>query len=348
MAALAVACAVEVPPSGGPEDKVGPTVASTTPTRDSTGVDTSSAVVITFSEAMTRARVERSVIFEPPITFGRVDWRGQSLVIHPMKPLQGDTTYVVRVLPGYRDHHGVPSRARYEFAFATGAVLDTARIEGVVSFKHRPAAKAVVRCFRLPKGPDFDPLGLRPDREAAAAKDGTYRLRYLAENNARYVVMAFIDANGNETFDRDTEPSAVFPDTLVLTPQRPVLTGIDITVIDPNEPGTIDGVVANETGIDTLRVSVSVFAVNDTTRAVHYTHCDTTGAFRVEKVKPGDYLVQAFLDLHADSLRDTWNCPDTTGTPCVEPYVWYPDTVAVKPAQTVNLRRIVLRKREGP
>ncbi len=345
--ALAAACAVEVPPSGGPEDKVGPTVTASVPARDSTGVDPASAITIGFSEDMTRTQVERSVVFQPPITIGKVHWTGRALVIEPLEPLQRDTTYVVRIKPGYRDAHGVSSTSHYEFAFATGAVLDTARIEGLVSFKHEPSGKAVVRCFRLPKGKDFDPTGLRPDREAATGRDGRYRLRYLAADDAHYVVFAFLDVNGNGTFDRSGEPYTVLPDTLVLTPGAPVLSGVDITIIDPNEPGVVKGRVANETGIDTLRVTVELFAPDDTTHVRGYLLCDNDGVFSFDKVKPGDYRLQAFLDIHADSTRGTWECPDTTKAPCIEPYVWFPDTLTVRPAGTTTVPDMVLRRKAG-
>jgi hypothetical protein len=41
MAAIALACAVQVPPSAGPEDTTPPHIASTVPAPDSSGVDPS-------------------------------------------------------------------------------------------------------------------------------------------------------------------------------------------------------------------------------------------------------------------------------------------------------------------
>jgi uncharacterized protein (DUF2141 family) len=348
LALFAAACASEAPPPGGPEDKVGPTVISSTPTADSTNVDPGSGIVVTFSEDMSRARVERLLVVQPSIVIGRVRWEGRTMTVLPQEPLQRDTTYVVRVKPGGRDAHGVASTASFEFAFATGAVLDTARIEGAVFLKKEPAGRALVRCFRLPRGPDFDPLAERPDREAASARDGKFSLRYLPANEARYIVAAFMDRNGNGNLDRTSEPFAVFPDTVLLTPHVPVVSGINIAVVDPNEPGIVRGSVVNETGIDTLRVSLNLFTVEDSTRARMHARCDSTGAFELRNVRPGDYVLRAFLDLRADSTCGVYDCPPGAEPPCREPCVRLPGTVSVKVASVTELPPLILRWEEEP
>ncbi len=346
LAILMAACASEAPPPGGPEDKVGPTVVGSIPAADSVGVAPYSEIGVTFSEDMTRPRVERQLVVQPPIVFGRVHWQGKTMMVQPQDPLLRDTTYVVTMKPGGRDAHGVPSTASFEFAFATGAVLDTARIEGAVFLKQDPVGKAVVRCFRLPRGPDFDPLAQRPDREATTARDGKYRLRYLPANDARYIVAAFVDRNGNGTFDPGSEASAVLPDTIVLTPRVPVAAGVNVTVVDPNEPGVVKGSVVNETGIDTMRVSVGLFAPDDSTRAKVYALCDSIGAFEI-KARPGDYVLRAFLDLKADSTCGEYDCPPGAAAPCREPCIRLPGTLSVKPASTTEIPAMVLRRREG-
>lgn len=348
LAAFALACAVSVPPSGGPEDTTPPRVGATVPTGDSSGVAVTSPIAITFSDDMTRARVERNVAVSPPITIDRVRWDGRTLVIQPGEPLQGDTTYVVRVKPGYRDNHGVVAKSPFEFAFATGARLDTARVEGVVYFKREPTARAMVRAYRLPRPDDFDPLAARPDREAATAADGSYRLRWLPDNDARFLLLAFIDANGNGALDAPAEPSAVHADTVLLTAAVPVVRGVDFKIIDPNEPAVVSGTVENETGIDSLRVSVLLVAVADSTRAPLYGLCDEAGAFGFSRVAGGTYVLRAFLDIAADSTCASYPCPDSTATACLEPCVEAPDTLRVEPGATVKVPPLILPRKESP
>ncbi|HEU4364359.1 MAG TPA: Ig-like domain-containing protein [Candidatus Krumholzibacteria bacterium] len=346
--AVIVACAVSVPPSGGPEDTSPPKVAATVPARDSSGVGVTSPIAITFSDDMTRARVERSVTVNPAITFDRVGWEGRTLVIHPGGELQRDTTYVVRVKPGYRDNHGVVSKASYEFAFATGASLDTARVEGKVQFKREPSGRAVVRCFRLPRPDDFDAAVARPDRETTSATDGTYRLRYLPANDARFVLFAFVDVNGNGLLDTPGEPFLAHPDTVLLSAAVPVVTAVDFAIIDPNEPAVVSGTVSNETGIDSVRASVLIVAVSDSTRAPLYGLCSEAGAFEFARVPVGAYVVRAFLDLRADSTCGTYVCPDSSAAPCLEPCAETPDTLRVEPGAAVTVPRLVLHRKESP
>ncbi len=347
-AALAVACAVQEPPSGGPEDRTAPTVAATIPARDSTGVDPASDIAIAFSEDMTRARVERLVSAEPPIAPGSVRWNDRTLVIHPEGGLQRDTTYVVRVKSGFRDRHGVPGTDEYQFAFATGAVLDTARIEGAVFFKKEPSAKALVRAFRIPRDSAFTAEAARPDRETPTAHDGRYALRYLPSHGARFVVMAFVDVNGNGTFERATEPFTVVPDTVVLASEHPVVTGLQITIIDPAEPGRVHGVVVNESGIDSVRATVGLYASEDSSRARHIAVCGADGSFAVEQARPGEYVVRAFLDLRADSLCGDYPCPGDSARACPEPCARLAGVLTVRPGAAVEVPRLVLRRREEP
>jgi hypothetical protein len=345
LTAVALACAVSEPPSGGPEDRDPPRVAATVPTSDSTGVDPSSPIAITFGEDMTRARVELLVSVQPPITVERIRWEGRTLIIEPRGGLQRDTTYVVTVKPGYRDRHGVTAIATREFAFATGAVLDTARIAGVVTFKREPAGKARVRCFRVPRDSTFRPEAARPDREAATARDGTFELRYLPADDARFVVMAFADINGNGTFESASEPFAVYGDTVVLVTQVPRVDGVRIDIIDPNEEGSVGGTVVNETGIDTVRTTVGLYTMRDSTHAQYLSVCDTSGAFAFPKVKPGTYRLWAFLDIRADSLRGTFECGEPSA--CDEPSVALADSIVVKPAARVVVERaLVLRRKQ--
>jgi hypothetical protein len=338
---LALACAVDEPPSGGPEDRDAPKVAETVPASDSTGVDPASNIAITFGENMTRARVERLVTVQPPITIERVRWEGKTLIIEPQGGLQRDTTYVVRVKPGYRDRHGVTGTQTREFAFATGANLDTARISGKVLFKREPSGKAVVRCFRLPRETDFHPEASRPDRETTTARDGTFSLRYLPSNDARFVVMAYIDQNGNATFEK-TEPYAVVPDTIVLAPMVPNVSDVRIAVIDPNEPALVKGIVVNETGIDSLLATVALYTTRDSTDVQYFVRCDSSGTFEFARVKPGGYRMWTFLDIKADSVRGDYDCG--AATPCREPWATLPDSLLVEPGATVDVGKLVLRK----
>jgi hypothetical protein len=343
-----LACAVSEPPSGGPEDRTPPAVAFSIPRPDSTGVDPASAIRLGFSEPMTRARVERQVSTAPPIRIRRVSWEDGVLVIEPEGGLARDTTYVVRVRPGYRDAHGVTATAWHEFGFATGAVIDTARIEGVVWLGRQPSPKAIVRAFRVVPGDTVDPLAARPDREATTGADGRYALRYLPSDGARFVVMGFVDQNGNGAYDAQTDPVAVSADTVGLWPGVPVASAVSLNAVDPAEPGSVRGVVINETGIDSALVLVGLFAGEDSTRAQHLAACDSAGAYAIAPVKPGSYTLWAFVDARADSVPGKWPCPGAGAEGCREPRVRLAAPVPVKAGGTFEAPTVIIRRREEP
>jgi hypothetical protein len=347
-ALLALGCAVSEPPSGGPEDRSPPAVKFSVPRPDSTGVDPSSAIRIGFNEAMTQARVERLVATHPPIRIAAVRWEDNELVLEAEGGLARDTTYVVRVKPGYRDRHGVTATAWHEFAFATGAAIDSARIEGAVRLRREPSAKGIVRCFRVIAGDTLDPLTERPDRETATGPDGRYVLGHLPSGDARFRLMAFVDQNGNGVFDLNTDPVAVRPDTVVLVPHVSVVRDVDFAVVDPAEPGVVRGVVTNETGIDSARVMVWLFAGADSTRALFRATCDSSGAYEMRQVKPGEYMLRGFVDVRADSLPGSWPCPEAGPEGCPEPGATLATPVVVKPGEWTEVPALSIRRREEP
>jgi hypothetical protein len=345
--AATLACAVSVPPSGGPEDKSPPDIASTVPRADSTGVDPRTEIRVAFSESMRRERVERDVIVNPPIEIERIRWEGNTLVIQPAHELVRDTTYVVRIKPEYQDQHGVPGARWHEFAFATGtAALDTARIDGKMTFKHAPALRAMARAFRVT---DKDTVRVekdRPDREATADRDGKFSLRHLPSNGGRFIVMGFLDQNNNGIYDSDGDPALVYPDTVVLASGNPTKSGVDLDLLDPKEPGEVKGTVVNESGAAGV-VVVAMYDEADTTRAAYHAVCDSTGAYEVKKVKPSTYVLRAFVDVKADSLPGVYPCA-TNPKGCAEPSARRPGRLRVKAGATVTEAPLAIRKEDAP
>jgi len=314
----------------------------TTPAADSAGVDPGSAVTIEFSEPMNRDGISRLVVFAPPIEIDRVRWSGNALSITAWGGFHPDTTYLVTVRAGIRDRHGVATKTGFEFAFATSAQLDTASISGQVTYRRKPSDKAIVSAFVLPRDSAFTPEASAPDRVARTDKDGVYTFGYLNAGGSRVLVWAFEDDNGNGVFDPDRENSAAAGDTILLTASEPVRRSADIAIIDPNEPAVVKGRVSNESGIDTMLVSVGFFAGADSLPAVYYTRCDSTGLFEMRKVLMGTYAISAFIDLRPDSICGFYPCGADSSSLCAEPCVTRADSITVAPGDELTLPVIVL------
>lgn len=340
-AALVVACAVEAPPPGGPIDEIMPVVAGTAPVDDSAGVDPGSAIAITFSEDMTRAGVERLVSLSPPIEIGRVSWKDRTVYIQPLEPLHPDTTYVVKLRPGFRDNHKVASKGDHVWAFATSAAIDSGSISGTIHFRREPTQKGVVGGFVLPVDSGFVPEAALPDRETVTDKSGNFTLGYLSNEGNRYIVWAYQDANENGQYQPGEEYGTLLADTVVLTPNAPFAAGVDIFIVDPTEPATLAGVVVNRTGIDTIGVSVGLYADTVAT-PLYLVSCDTTGAYSFGSVKMGSYVLRAFIDVEADSLCGWYTCFDDSTQLCAEPCVALQDTLTIDPGDELELDPVVL------
>jgi hypothetical protein len=347
LGAYVLACAVDAPPPGGPVDEIAPVVIGTFPSSDSAGVDPGTEIGFTFSEGMSRARVERMLSLSPEIEIGQVRWDKNTIYIKPAQPLHPDTTYIVTMSPGFRDFHKVASKKGYQFAFATSAAIDSGTISGRVYFRREPTKNGVVRCFILPVDSGFNPEAIRPDRQAVTDDEGNYELKYLSTTHVSYVVWAFEDKNNNLTFAPGNESGTALEDTVVLTPESPHAGGLDIFIVDPDEPLTVAGVVINDSGLDTFEVSVALYADSLGAPPAYMVTCDTTGAYTLENVHAGLYLLRAFIDMNADSICGEYRCLDDSSLVCVEPCIQYPDSVVFEPGASVVLDTLRLQPPSG-
>jgi hypothetical protein len=345
--AFVLACAVDAPPPGGPVDETAPGVVGTFPNQDSAGVDPGTEIGFTFSEGMSRARVERMLSLSPEIEIGNVRWDKNTIYIKPAQPLHPDTTYFVTLTPGFRDFHKVPSKRGYQFAFATSAAIDSGTISGQIRFRREPTKNGVVRCFVLPVDSGFNPEAMRPDRQAIADEEGNYELKYLSNTDVSYIVWAFEDKNNNLTFAPNNETGMALEDTVVLTPASPFAISVDIFIVDPDEPVTVTGVVVNASGLDTFEVAVALYADSLGAPPVYMVTCDTTGVYTLKNVHAGLYLLRAFVDMKADSICGEYPCLDDSSLVCIEPCIEYPDSLVFEPGAEIVLDTLRLQPQYG-
>jgi hypothetical protein len=291
---------------------------------------------------MRREALEKLLEFQPELGPRRVKWRGNTVSVSALDGLHPDTTYVVNLKSGFRDAHNAASKEGFSFAFATSAAMDSGSIAGQINYRREPSTKARVRAFVLPKDSSFSVWSARPDREARVSPLGEYELRYLPTRDKKILVWAFEDANNDGNFNGDSEHSAAYADTIVLTAISAVAMGRDIWIVDPDEPGKVEGIVANLTGVDTLVVVVGLFQPGTGSAAEYLTICDSDGAFSFDGIHAGSYGMSAFVDLQADSACGTYPCaPDSTAI-CLEPCVAHPDSVLLDPGAKVVLSPVEL------
>jgi hypothetical protein len=113
--------------TGAAPDILPPTVSSTVPARDATGVAPQSAIAITFSEAMEPSTITSSTILvaagSSPVS-GSVAYAGTTAVFRPANALASSTAHTVTVTTGVRDLSGNALATQYRFNFTTGTAPD--------------------------------------------------------------------------------------------------------------------------------------------------------------------------------------------------------------------------------
>jgi hypothetical protein len=344
-AAFVLGCAVQGPPPGGPQDTTPPQVAVSSPGPDSAGVEPDAAVSISFSEPMSRTGIERSIEFSPEIEMHQIRWKGNTVSITARDGFHPDTTYIVTIKAGIRDSHNVASKSPHEFAFATSAAIDTGAVLGRVMFRREPSEKARVHLFAV-RDTVFELQSSRPDRSVDGNETGDYRLGYLSTDETALLVWAFHDSNNNGKYDAGNEYGAALGDTIRLSEQMPEAASRDIYIVDPTEPGLIEGQIVNQTGLDSVLIMVTLSEAGDTIPPTYVTFSQPDGAYQFDKALSGTYWLQAFMDFAADSLCGTYTCGADSSLTCVEPCVSVADSIAIVPGQEVTVPALILRMPE--
>ena len=130
--------------TGAVADTTAPTVISTDPVNNATGVSTNKIIAVTFSENMDATTIKTSTftVTKPDTTAlaGTVNYSGVTAQFTPAGVLASNATYTVRVTTGVKDLAGNALAAIYTFKFTTSAAPDATAPTAVST---DPAADAV-------------------------------------------------------------------------------------------------------------------------------------------------------------------------------------------------------------
>jgi hypothetical protein len=203
---LLVSCAHQVPPGGGPDDRVPPSVAESVPAPGTVGCGRDAHITLTFSEWISPRTVEKSVtVFPPPAEGFRTKAAGRVLEIRPKGLLAESTTYHVEVTTGLQDLRGNPVATPFHLIFSTGSVLDSGEISGCIVDQNRNNAQPKIALFEVPReGSFFDTLlfGV-PSYLAQTDTLGSFTLSHIRPGT--YRLCAFTDNNNDNRLQPDRE-----------------------------------------------------------------------------------------------------------------------------------------------
>ena len=240
--ALAVAlvlvsgCARVGPPPGGPSDNTPPVIVLTVPENAATGVGRYGEIRIEFSEEMNRRSVERGFSIEPDVELRNLRWDGAALVVTPVAELPDSTTFVVGLAESAEDYHGVAMETPLVLTFSTGLTLHTGVISGAVTLMGDGVAGATVWACRPPVTSD-DGI-IRVCRYATlTASDGTFRFVGVAASERPYVLLAFVDKDGDNVYTVHEETGRLADAAAIIDGPDAVAPGIQIELTDGLDEG---------------------------------------------------------------------------------------------------------------
>ncbi len=340
-----VSCAVMEAPSGGPKDETPPEPGGILPVPGSTGVDRDSSIKITFSEKVDGDSFKKLVQIYPPLEFDKMRAKDDIFEIIFRDELP-ETTICVVIRKGYTDQHKVKGTREINFCFSTADSIDSGKISGRVFFKLSPDSTGLAKLVSVSDVDSTGDLTRAPEsRMAFCGSDGSFTFDALPTNGTMFRLWAFTDRNGDTRFSHGDEFFTVLEDTFSLSSDMPSIAGLEINIIDPDEPGKIEGTIDDLSGLSIAPTARFEPLYEDGTPLI--VSADTTGRYTVHTIPPGDYIFTAFIDVLADSLPGNYTDPEDSTRTLAEPFAVYPDTVTVPPGETIDLEPLHIQKDAG-
>ena len=234
---MIAACATQVAPSGGPEDKLPPRVAAVSPAPKSANHPNELYVKLEFDEWINASIPRGAISISPPIEKKlRYEVHGKMLEVYSRAELDTGTTYTVTFAGGIKDLRGNALAKPFQVVFSTGATIDSLTLSGrvmvsdsLVRKKSYPSvglylmgaereSKRYLEKFRDTVTHALDSLPMLTKEEPLyiTAADSIGNFSFTGLKAGRYRVVAFVDGNGNHKIEPSSELAGVWISDLLL------------------------------------------------------------------------------------------------------------------------------------
>lgn len=228
LALVALQCAGQMPPPGGPIDTTPPTIVWTSPDPYTLHFE-GQEIGLEFDEYVDRNSVQNAVFISPdvgPLTF---NWSGHEVTIGFEDTLRRNTTYVVTVGTDVVDLHNRNRMAHaFALAFSTGGTIDPGFIQGkVYPIEGGDELSGImVFAYRLAPGEadTLNAMWTKPDYATQSGVDGSFELAHLALG--AYRLVAVKDQYRNLLYDPEADQFGVPAYGLSLTTEDTLLTHV--------------------------------------------------------------------------------------------------------------------------
>ena len=268
---LAIKCANQMSPDGGPVDKTPPQIIEIYPENGTTNYH-EDYFEITFSEYVEKRSVQDAIFISPMPSGGlEYDWGGKSLSVYFKDTLKANTTYTVTIGADVQDINNRNKMVEpVTFAFSTGTQIDSGKIAGKI-YNDNPSG-VMVYAYRGDTA-SIDPTKQKPDYTSQVGENGKYTLLGLGSGN--YEVFAFRDKFRDFKYQRNDDEYGVQSQDLVLSDSVQQINDVDFFLtIEDTIPPTISNVYMRDMNhfllefsepIDTTKILASNFYLFDST-----------------------------------------------------------------------------------
>lgn len=204
---LAMSCATQTTPMGGPKDSIPPTVTKYTPRENQKNFG-DKQVIVEFSEPVVLNNPKDEIIIIPSVG-KKTDFRlkGNSLIIEPEKKWKDSTTYNINFREGVKDlTEGNVAKDKkgndLHLAFSTGPTIDTLSISGRVKngIDEKVPENITIALYTSDTFDIFEDI---PEYFTKSNKAGNFSITNLKSN--KYKLYAFDDKNKNLKAETRTE-----------------------------------------------------------------------------------------------------------------------------------------------
>lgn len=229
-----LACAVPVPPTGGPPDQTPPSLVASTPENGST-LFSGTELTFEFDEAVDARTFTSAFTISPDIAGApEISGWGKRLKVKLPETPRPETTYIITLESTLRDVHGVVLERPISIAFSTGKQIDKAQMSGKVVLHKNGEPASGIDVFAYANS-DSSSLDGPPLYRTQSGKDGVFNFRSVAQQ--AYYVVAVEDRNRNRRIE-STERMGIPPVEQLLadTLFTPLETPWILSVIDSDRP----------------------------------------------------------------------------------------------------------------
>jgi len=198
-------CAHNVPPSGGPEDKIPPEIIYHFPAADSVGIRHLEFIEVEFSEPIRRTTLPNNFWIIPELVGEmQVKWKGSRKVrFYLPDSLAADQTYVFTLSTGITDMHNNRLVRPFQIAFSSGEQLDRGSIQGQV-YTEKISRDVYINAYILDENEESDSLlRKKPRYYTQIDGSGSYKLNYLSLNKFRVIALQDQDYDERYTLGSD-------------------------------------------------------------------------------------------------------------------------------------------------